>query len=53
MDLVEVNPTIDTTEATDSAKAEHGDNPNVDSKASTTVKLGIDLIEFALGKTLI
>lgn len=53
MDLVEVNPTINTTEATDSAKAEHGDNPNVDSKASSTVKLGIDLIEFALGKTLI
>jgi arginase len=51
MDLVEVNPTIDTTEKS-SSKPEHGDNPLVRPETSITVKLGIDLIEFALGKTL-
>ena len=47
MDLVEINPTLDATES-----HEHGDNPNVSAKAPVTVKLGIDLVEFALGKTL-
>jgi arginase len=49
MDLVEVNPDIDIEEKL----MEHGDNPCVDATASMTVKLGIDLIEFALGKTLV
>jgi len=51
MDLVEINPDIDTRESHDCH--EHGDNPSVNSNASLTLKLGIDLIEFALGKTLV
>ena len=50
MDLVEVNPTID---VSDPVESDHGENPNVNSAASMTVKLGIDLIQFALGKTLV
>ena len=50
MDLVEVNPTIDMFD--ELIRPDHGDNPNVVAKTSVTVKLGIDLIEFALGKTL-
>jgi arginase len=49
MDLVEVNPDIDTGDTT----VEHGDNQSVEANASATIKLGIDLIEFALGKTLV
>ena len=49
MDLVEVNPTLDQPDQS----AEHGDNPGVNPNASLTVKLGIELIEFALGKTLV
>ena len=50
MDLVEVNPSLDdpVTE-----KHEHGDNLSVCPSASPTIKLAIDLIEFALGKTLL
>ena len=51
MDLVEINPTIDITEST-SQRIEHGDNPNIKAGTSMTVKLGIDLIQFALGHTL-
>ena len=50
MDLVEVNPSIDVVEQI--TRQEHGDNPVVPHDTSVTVKLGIDLIEFALGKTL-
>jgi arginase len=50
MDLVEINPTIDIHEI--SSKTEHGDNPHVKASASMTVKLGMDLIQFALGHTL-
>ena len=50
MDLVEVNPRIDVHERDE---IDHGDNPNLSGKASMTVKLGIDLIECALGKTLV
>ena len=50
MDLVEVNPTLD---KPTEGKHEHGDNSLVCPSASHTVKLGIDLIEFALGKTLV
>jgi arginase len=46
MDLVEVNPAIDTL----NKGPEHGDNPLVSPEASQTVKLGIELIEYALGK---
>ena len=51
MDLVEVNPTRD--ELDPNAAIEHGDNPNVAVGTSKTVKLGMDLIEFALGKRLV
>ncbi len=51
MDLVEVNPTRDEVDA--NAAIEHGDNPNIAVGTSKTVKLGMDLIEFALGKRLI
>jgi hypothetical protein len=50
MDLVEVNPKIDVVMP---AKREHGDNDLISPSAPLTVKLGIDLIEFALGKTLV
>lgn len=50
MDLVEINPTLDVGE--EAAGHEHGDNPHVSAKAPVTVKLGIDLVEFSLGKTL-
>ena len=51
MDLVEVNPSLDHVEG--SARPEHGDNHLVPAGTSITVKLGIELVEFALGKTLI
>lgn len=50
MDLVEVNPSLD---EPNKATSDHGDNANVTPNAPLTVKLGIDLVEFALGKTLI
>jgi arginase len=51
MDLVEVNPSLDHVEG--SARPEHGDNELVPAGTSITVKLGIELVEFALGKTLV
>ena len=51
MDLVEINPTIDIHEK--NTRTEHGDNPNIKAGASMTIKLGLDLIQFALGHTLI
>jgi arginase len=50
MDLVEVNPSLD---VPSEQKHEHGDNSLVSTSASQTVKLGIDLIEFSLGKRLV
>jgi arginase len=50
MDLVEVNPEID---VQDSGSKEHGDDPSVNPHTSVTVKLGMELIAFALGKTLV
>ena len=51
MDLVEVNPSLDN--SIPSGNHEHGDNPLVSPTAPVTVKLAIDLIEFAIGKTLV
>lgn len=50
MDLVEVNPSID---VHDAGTKEHGDDPSVNPHTSVTVKLGMELIAFALGKTLV
>jgi arginase len=51
MDLVEVNPQIDSQTFVEGP--EHGDNPLIRAGTPLTVKLAIDLIEFALGKTLV
>eukprot|EP00916_Digyalum_oweni_P021458 GHVL01035640.1.p1 GENE.GHVL01035640.1~~GHVL01035640.1.p1 ORF type:complete len:290 (+),score=42.37 GHVL01035640.1:253-1122(+) len=48
MDLVEINPDLDE----QSMETVHGDSPIISSNASPTVRLGIELVAAALGKSL-
>lgn len=48
MDLVEINPDLDERDDT-----HHGDDPNISKDATKTVRLGIELVASALGKTIL
>jgi len=50
MDMVEINPKLDP--VSDKCDTMHGDDPDMAPHAGPTVKLGVDLICSALGKTI-